>query len=419
MRPLKSFFSSNLKKSVFQNTFIQILGRGGVIFFSLLTTIVLTRCLGAGHYGNYVFLTSFWLFLVSLANWGTQIIGVREISKKSTIKEKSRLFASLVRLRQYLLIASLIIGFFSILFIPVFNDFQNLTFLIFLTVIFANWQTSFAIAFQAFLRFDWQVIVEVLGAGAFLLFLGVNFLKGGGLTGAIIALIMGRFLAALISAIKVKKLPLKREKASLKWQKFLWQEALPTGGLLFLSTSYDRLIDTGLLHYFQTAEAVGIYGLAYKVYSNLILPAYYLSRSLFPLFSKKTKEKLSLNPAFSLGVRWSLLGAFLIGSSAFALAPFFIRVLGGKSFAAAIPVLRILVLSLPFTYLNHIFGFGLIATGRQWWSFGVGVIALLWNLVGNYWLIPNFSFLGAAGVTVTTEMLTCLLSFLLLTNKKR
>jgi len=382
----------------------------------LMATMVLTRCLGASHYGDYIFLTSFWLFLVSLANWGTQIIGVREISKKSTIKEKSRLFASLVRLRQYLLVASLTIGFFSILFIPVFNGFRNLAFLIFLAVVFANWQASFAIAFQAFLRFDWQVVVEVLGAGAFLLFLGINFLKGGGLTGAIVALIMSRFLAALTSAVRVKKLPLEQKRVSLKLQKFLWQEALPTGGLLFLSTSYDRLIDTGLLHYFQTAEAVGIYGLAYKIYSNLILPAYYLSRSLFPLLSKKTKEKLSSSPAFILGARWSLLGAFLISSLAFVLAPLFIRVLGGEPFTAAIPILRILILSLPFTYLNHIFGFGLIASGRQWWSFGVGAIALVWNLAGNYWLIPHFSSLGAAGVTVTTEMLTCLLSFLLLTG---
>jgi len=395
-------------KKILQNTFIQLIGRAGVVLLTFISTIVLTRHLGPALFGDYTFLTSFWLFLVSLSDWGTQIIGVREISRQKTLAAKKQVLASLRRLRLYLLAGGLTAGLLGLL-LPLFGRLRLLALLSLLAVIFTNWQINSFVVFQAFLRFGWQATVEIGGAFFFLLFLLINFSRQGGLGGVLLALVASRLLMWLMAGFKARGL-IGGGKVSQSQLHFLWQQALPTGALLFVNTAYDRLVDTSLLLHWQGSAAVGIYGLAYKIYANLILPAYFFNRSLFPLLSRRLREKKQFWPLFKLGIVWSLKAVLPLAVAAWWGAGWLIRILGGESFAAAVGVLRWLILALPFVYLNHVFGFSLIAARYQWQSLLISLVALAWNLVGNWWFIPRFSVLGAAGVTLITEILVCLLS---------
>ncbi|MCD6225781.1 flippase [bacterium] len=405
-----AFNLSGLKKLVLKNTFIQIVGRGGVAFFNFLTTVILTRILGRGRYGDYVFLLSFWLFLVSLADWGTQIIGVREIAKVKK-ERREKIIGSLFQLRWLLLGGVLLLGGILIFSLPVFRELRLLAGFSLLALLFVNWQKGAEIVFQALFRFDWQVLTEIIAAGSFFLLVLFFFLqKNLNLSTAILSLILSRFFSFLFARFQFKKLYPKTGKSS-HWRQFLWKEALPVGGLLLLSTSYDRLIDTTFLKFFQGSEAVGIYGLAYKLYGNFILPAFYLSRSLFPLFSVKKKT------VFHWGLKWAFLGGIAVALGGWLMAPWLVLLLGGKEFFLSATALRILLLSLPFTYLNHIFGFMMIARGYQWYSFWGELGGLVFNFFANWWLIPLFSWRAAAWVTVATEGLICLILFFLLRRK--
>jgi len=398
-----------LSRVVFKNTSVQLVGRGVILFFGLVTTSLLTRSLGPDLYGDYIFLTAFWLFLVSFSDWGTPFIGIRELSQQKTLEKKRLVFTNLVCLRFYLLLASLLLGLLAIISLPLFSGLRRPAFICLGAVVLTSLQTNMMIVFQALLLFGWQTFIEALNSGLFLLLVVVNFAKGGSLTGAILALIGARFLPVMFAWFKGKRLSVWPGKTDKKLQRFLWKEALPTGGLLFLSTAYDRLVDTSFLRHFWPSSTVGIYGLSYKFYGNLILPAYFLSRSLLPILSQK-RNSTRRSSAFRLGVSWSLLGAFLVVGASWFFSPWIIKLLGGEAFSGSILLLRVLIFSLPFTYLNHIFGFTLIASGKQILSFKIGLLSLVWNLLLNWWAIPRFSALGAAGVTVGTEVLVCLLS---------
>ncbi|MFH1602205.1 MAG: oligosaccharide flippase family protein [Candidatus Shapirobacteria bacterium] len=400
-----------MKKEIIKNTAVQLFGRGLIILFGLIATALLTRFLGVAAYGEYSFLLAFFLFLVTLADWGTPYIGVREICRQKKEEKAKLVFTNLTILRAYFLALALLLAGGAIIILPLFSNLKVLAFILLPALVFTSFQTSFSLVFQAQLSFFWQTLAEVLNSGLFLLFLFLALAKNLGLPGAVWALAGSRLVSFLTLFVKGKKYFLGWSLKKKETLKLLAKESLPAGALLFLSTAYDRLVDTSFLRYYWGSSAVGIYGLSYKLYSNLILPIYFLSRSLFPLFSQR-KEGKKQKAAFRLGISWALLSAFLILLAGYLFAPLVIFLLGGADFSASSLLLRLLLFSLPFTYLNHIFGFQLIAQGYQRVSLKIGLFSLAWNLSLNWWAIPRYSALGAAGVTVSTEIVVCLLHFL-------
>lgn len=92
--------------------------------------------------------------------------------------------------------------------------------------------------------------------------------------------------------------------------------------------------------------------------------------------------------------------------TAYHLSPWVVKVLAGDGFGASVDILRILLMALVFSYLNHLVGFGLISKGGQKQMLWLGLISLSFNFVANWWTIPRFGIRGAAIVTVLTEGLS-------------
>jgi O-antigen/teichoic acid export membrane protein len=186
------------------------------------------------------------------------------------------------------------------------------------------------------------------------------------------------------------------------------------GVYMLVFTGYDRAIDSLMIDKFIGIKEVAFYGLAYKIYSNLVQPAYYFVNSIFPLLSGKTENKRKL-------FKWSVLIIFLvliIGIPiAYLLAPLAIQILAGSGFGLSIKVLRILLVALFFSYLSHLIGFTLIAKGGQKQILVLGLITLVFNFIGNLLAIPRFGIVGAAWVTGASEALACGLMILALKRK--
>ncbi|MFH1561390.1 MAG: oligosaccharide flippase family protein, partial [Patescibacteria group bacterium] len=155
-------------KKVIYNSGVQLLAKGISLGLGLISTAVLTRSLGVELYGDYVFLLAACLFLTSIADWGTQIIGVRELSRS---QDKSKLFASLLGLRLLIAFLVLLTALPFVLFLPAFNAFLLASLLALVLVFLAVLDTSLEIVFQTFLRMDLKVFTELVGNLSFLLFL--------------------------------------------------------------------------------------------------------------------------------------------------------------------------------------------------------------------------------------------------------
>jgi O-antigen/teichoic acid export membrane protein len=162
---------------------------------------------------------------------------------------------------------------------------------------------------------------------------------------------------------------------------------LPLGLRQLVFATYDEGIDNFFLKTFLGSAAVAYYGLAYKVYANLVLLAAFFMNSLFPILAgasgKKTKTIVKKSGKI-------LLAAGLgVGVFTFLFAPFLVKILGGEAFLPSVAILRLLAVALVAAFLNHLFGYLFLARGEQKKLLFFSLLALAFNLGGNWFLVPR------------------------------
>ena len=370
------------------------------IILSLVTTAVLTRKLGPEVYGNYLLITSIWLLFDSAVDFGSKVIGVKEASAKDS-DQRNEIYIQVAWFRALTSLFLFFVGLVVILFWSGFDGLEIEALVALLMIGFTAIAGSLEIIFQTEMRMDLKVWGDIVFPLIFILFLwfardNVNlvWIFGVYLLARILSLIVSLNLAKKvvnkISFVKLDKIFLK---------KFV-RETWPMGVYMILFSGYDRAIDSILIKQMIGVRELAYYGLAYKIYGNLIQPAYFLINSVFPLMSGKTENKRKL---FWQTTGLMLLGALIVAPTIYFLAPWIISLLAGSAYLASVEVLRILLVAMVFAYIGHLVGFTLIAKGKQKLILLIGIISLIVNIGGNLLFIPKFGIVGAAWVTVATE----------------
>ena len=409
----------SLSKSITINTLSQILGKISVVLFGVLATIVLRRYLGRSFYGDYIYVISLATMFATLADFGSHLIAVREASQQE--KKEGQIIANVIILRfLFSLSAS---GIMLVLIaIPKFAQGLNWPIMTACLIILAlSFKNSLTIIFHTKLKLFYFSLMNFLTA--FLAFFGTVFLTainaGKKPTFFVLNLGLANFLAFIFFLPLALRLINLKFKPSKKIIKRIIRQAAPMGGILLLFTLYSK-IDTVILKLYQSSEAVGVYGLTYKIHENLNVMAAYLMNSLLPIFSKLAvnKNKRSrFKKLFQTAFNLLLASGALLAGVTFLISPLIIRILTGGFLKKEIFCLRILVLATFFSFLNHLMGYTIIALRKQAKSFYIAGLALGFNLIVNLIFIPIFSFKAAAVNTVLTEGLVLVLSSMVVYKK--
>jgi len=399
-----------LKKPII-NTLVQVMAKGIMVLMSLVTTAILTRKLGVVVYGNYMLITSVFLLFDSLADFGTKVIGVREASRLED-EERKRIYIEIAWFR---LVTSLLAGLFGlglILFWSGFREVRIEALIALLMIGFTATAGSLEIIFQTEMKMEKKVLVDILFPLIFLITL-VWWNNSINLMWVMSVYLLARIISLSVGIGVVKKmlgkLTLKIKDVNF-WKGFL-KESWPMGVYMILFSGYDRAVDSALIKQFIGVEQLAFYALAYKIYGNLIQPAYFLVNSIFPLMSDNKTNKKSL---FWRSSGLMMAGILLIFPLIFVLAPWIINVLAGSSFGPSVMILRILLIAMVFAYISHMVGFTVIARGGQKQILVIGIISLIVNVVGNLLTIPSFGIVGAAWTTVMTEAVASVLMIIAL-----
>lgn len=191
------------------------------------------------------------------------------------------------------------------------------------------------------------------------------------------------------------------------WREVL-RESTPFAITSMVTMLYTRL-DLLMVSLWQGDVAAGRYGAAYRLWEVLgLVPSSFLD-ALFP-------ELASLGGEPGLARLWALyrrgrrilwLPVFLIAILGELAAPAVMRALYGNTpdTSASTAIFRVLLLAYPFTYLYLLNGHVLYAAGRQRWVAATMAGVTAANAVLNALLIPRWSYWGAAGVALTSELL--------------
>lgn len=402
-----------LKKPIW-NTLIQVLGKGVTILLSLVTTAVLTRKLGTEIYGSYMLITSVWLLWDAAADFGSKVIGVREAARKEGIERKN-IYVQVAWFRLMTSLLMFVFGIGMILFWSGFDGIEGEACLGLLMIGFTAMAGSLEIIFQTEMRMEVKVWIDILFPLLFVAWLWCSH-ENINLLGVFGVYLIARIISLGVGLGLVTKLIGKMEliKPDFGFAKKFLKETWPMGVYMILFSGYDRAVDSILIRQLIGMRDLAFYGLAYKIYGNLIQPAYFLVNSVFPMLSSKENDRKKL---FRQTAGLMFLGALVVFGIVYWLAPWMINVLSGDEFERSVGVLRILLVAMVFAYVGHLIGFTLIAKGKQKEVLVAGVVSLIVNVGGNLALIPHLGIKGAAGVTALTEMTAAGLMVIFLVKK--
>jgi O-antigen/teichoic acid export membrane protein len=375
---------------------------------SLLVLPFLARYLGPDLFGEYSLVLALYLLLLTVTDLGIVTIAVREAARPGADVNATAVQAFLLRAVAATALTGLVlVGFWATPYPSrVKVDFG----LVSVGVLLAAAQAGYTVVLQTTLRLYVLSLADVAGrlastgmVLAIVRFAGtVEYSRETGLY-----LVFASMSAGALFSLAVL-LVLTRSGAGIglhtDWRRgvAMLRDALPLGLVMLTGLLHSRL-DTVLLFILTSSHDVGIYNLAYRILDVMLPLQSLVMASVYPLMSAHIADPARLMRISQRALELLATGALPIVIGLMIAAPQIVTFLGGRAYVGSILTLRILAPAILFSYLNVVFAYLLVLRNRQLLVLAANAGAALINLALNLILIPRFSYLGAAVVTVITE----------------
>jgi len=395
IHPAKTF---RLRTRVLQNTAAVLGGRGISILLSAGASVLLTRYLGSERLGQFGAIYAYLGLFTWLTTLGIEPVLVREISKER--ESASSLLHTAIILASFLSVGALLA---TILIAPWagFNGHLR-TLLILAALEFVLIPSRLpGIIFQVDLR-QWRAAtINVVRQGVWFGIVIILWLLGASL----LYVIVGRLLAtavesALTWAYSRQFLSVGKKFLRERSGKILLH-SIPIAFTTLLSMVYLR-IDQVMLHKMASDFVLGQYVAAVRV-SELFefLPAA-LIVSMAPVLSVSVNEPHRFQDYTGKLFRYFMIAASAICVFMSAGAGLIVRVLYGKQFLPAGPLLAVLIWSEIAVFFATVVYNVLIAKNQQWLLPVPTLVGAAVNVALNLVLIPRYGAAGAAWATLVS-----------------
>ena len=395
-----------------------LLGNAGALFGSRLIvaalgwagTVLIVRTLSREQWGQFSFIFGLLGLLAVFTDLGVGRVAIAGLVDAEN--DRPRLAGTYIVLRSLLGLLGYVmaIGFVVLAGYP--SRVVAGTAIAGLVLVIATPSYAFDAIFQTTMRLRTVAIGQTLGQVAQLALTAAIAVAGGGLVLFTIPAVLFEVVAILYKAAKVP--PEFRPRFNIDWEhwRHLLREAGPlaVGGIL--ASTFDR-IDLVMLSKLDTFAVVGTYGIAYKFADVVHFASSALSVTALPLLVRAWPGD---QRAFSQTFRRALVLACVVGGLVLAEFALFskpvVTLLYGVRYSNAATA-TVLVVGAQVVHLFAAIAFvTLIATGRHRHYPLIAVVGVIVNVGLNLWMIPAWSFNGAAISTLITEVtITVLLAF--------
>jgi O-antigen/teichoic acid export membrane protein len=373
---------------------------GGTILLTAAVVPLMTRHLGVADFGRFVTASSVVMIVAGVTEFGLSGIGTREYALASP-SERRALLANLLGLRTVLTLAGLAVaallmalaGYPQVVVLGMLVSGVGLMLL--------NVQQTYSIALTA--QLDWGVFSvfelinsAVVAAGTVLL-----VLIGAQLLPFFFVSVVSS-AAALLAAVvylrgRVSFLPLFE---LAKWGRLV-RDTLPYAAAATVGILYPR-VGLIVVSLFSSAAQTGYYSTAFKVVEVIGGTSGLIASSAFPVFARAGRddhERLRYAVG-KVGDTALIVGAYVTLSLVVA-APFVIKVIGGKDFAPAVPVLRLQAIALLGGFLAATWSYTLLSLRMHGALLRVTIAALVIAIALSVALVPG---LGAEGASIAAAV---------------
>ncbi|KAF0135314.1 MAG: polysaccharide biosynthesis protein [Candidatus Saganbacteria bacterium] len=386
-------------KNISSYVLAQIIGYLANFIFFIYTA----RYLGAGDFGVLFFAIAFSDIFSIFLDLGFKRLMIREIARDRMLLPKYFNNIATSKIGISVFIYCLIITVINILGYPIRS--KIIVYIIALAMIFRAFSEVVFAAFQTFEKMEYEAVGLIIKA--FLLLIGGLVIIRMDLNVFGFALLyLFLYAAIFIYSFVLYILQFKRFQFQFDWEfiKMSFFQALPFGLIGVFDLIY-HWIDTVMLSIMKGDMTVGWYNVPSRlIVATLLIPTAF-NLAIFPLMSKyfmESEKKLSF--VFEKYFKYLAIIGAAIGISITLLADKIIPLLFGTEYLPSVIALKILIWSAVLVYINSASVQLLISINKQLLLTKIAGFAVILNILLNFILIPKYSYLGACGVAVLSQL---------------
>jgi len=409
--------SINLRNTILKNSAILSSGNYLLKGFAFLFSVYVIRTLGDSQFGQYSIVLGFVGVASIFAELGLTHFSMREMARdRANIR---KYLGNLITLR--LLLA--LVGIFLITAAgKVFGYTGEVLLGIFIYTIsflFAAVLQPLLSLFTAESRFDYVTTINILGRVVFMLFSAVALFAGGGFIWLLVGALLQLPFQIGLAFILIRRLDwklLEIEIAPRLWGRML-MSSLPFGiNTLMLTIAFG--IDTIILSIYEPDYVVGWYNVAYGLVFSINFLFQGFKEAIVPSLTRAFETDHEVVQLwFYRSVRVILMISTPIAFGGAILAFPLIRFLYSEEFLPSAIALQILIWDVPFLIFSAFCGNISIIIREERSAARIYTINTVANVLLNLYAIPRFGLVGAAIVTVATDVIGAIQFYLLLSRK--
>jgi len=401
----------SLTKKIAHNTIFQFSGKIIGTILGLISIGLITRNLGQAGFGHYTIILGFLQFFGILVDFGLSLTTSQMLGHSKW--DEDYLLGNLLSLRVvsaalFLGVAPLVVLFFPY---PTFVKWGIA--LMTLSFFFMSISQIFLGLYQKKLQLKYYALSEIGNRLFLLVAIIVSVVLGWGLFGILISILLSNAVQLLMLYFPARKLARISFVISAAVWKDIWIHTWPIALSIALNLLYLKT-DIIFLSIFRSPEEVGLYGAAYKVVDVLTTFPILFAGILLPLLANywqsgardQFKELVQNGfDAMSL-LAWPLIvGTLFVGADVMA-------IIAGEQFRESGLILQLLIWATAIIFFNAVFAHAIVALNKQKSTIIAYAVSAAIGLVGYVIFIPKYGALGAATITVATELLVAVVVFL-------
>lgn len=389
-------------KTIAVNTAVQIVGKVFILVLAAVSIGILTRYLGAEGYGKFSLALVYLSLFGIVGDLGLFTIAVREMTRNP--KRMQEIVANTLSLRALMAFVVFLVAIGVAWLLPYTPDVRIAVAIAAFSHFFGLLNSTMVTVFLTNLKMGYSVISDIAGRAVSLGAVIYVATADLGFYAVVATAALGSLVTFSVSTWLARRFVKIRFYRDVALWKGMLKEALPLGAALVVSQLYYR-IDILLLAFLRTPAEVGVYSAVFKVLELLLtLPLFFLN-SVFPVMIQRLEHEAErAKPLIQKSFDLLLIGGVAFAAGGLALAPDIMRIIGGSEFVSGGNALRVILFAMVLTFMVMAFVNLYVAKGRQIQALKIGLVGLVINTGLNLIFIPVYGMVGAAVVTLLSEL---------------
>ncbi len=414
-----NFFTSRyLKSTLARNTGWMFLGQGLRLIIQAGYFIIIARSLGVQQYGAFAAVTAMVAIFSPFVGLGCGNLIIKNVARNPELLDESFGNGLLLTLVSGIASVGIVIGICRWV-LP-----NTIAVTVILMVALADLACNrliilVASAFQAVERLDKTAQLNVLMSGA--RFLGIAATAvvvrhpTAELWSTVYAAATG--VAAAISLLSATSLVTSFQ-FNLHRVKLELLEGLYFSGSISAQSIYND-VDKTMLARLSTLGANGIYSAAYRLIDVAFIPVSSMLYAAYPGYFRHGKGEIRATYKYAKKLLPRPIGFSLLAFAALLVgAPVIPKILGGE-YLRTVEALRWLAILPLFKTVHYFFADALSGAGHQGLRMSLQIAVAVFNVLVNLWVIPAYSWRGAAWSSLASDGLLALLMWMAITALQR